>query len=406
MLAEQLTRESRVQSVVLLGSLARDEASAAAVDGRLELFSDIELLAVTDGRLSGAVRSKLTAELEATANAFGYRNRLFHVDILFREHARLSKLPPFVFTFELVANGRLVAGVPCLQDVTEVSLRNLDLKNTREILMKRLWALAEALPPEWVRGAPLLPIDQRALGVALHRQPLDVPTALLPLSGVLLPTYRERVKYWSDHPELPVRRALDHSVGDSSAYLGHCLAVRADARTPADPHRSHREALAFLDAALAHLVGVKPGEGVGEAIAERSSRLFNERPLVRGEWLGLARHATSLARRRGPSDAIRCALAPRKGLLVAALLELHFGLALGLGGDVDTARRHLESARGFIAPVAEAGVGGASSGSFADDWLATRATIGRVFWRTVRLGDAAAWRRMEVALGLTRGEAP
>src|SRR5262249_53563470 len=154
------------------------------VDGRLELFSDLELVVITAGRLPPTTREDLVGAGQRLASDFGYRSRRFHVDVLLRERSRLGALPPGIFTYELRTAGRTVWGRQLLGEVRPVSLANLDRANTREILVKRLWHLAEALPADWLRGQAPDEVASRDLGVALARQPLDLTTVLLPEVGV------------------------------------------------------------------------------------------------------------------------------------------------------------------------------------------------------------------------------
>jgi predicted nucleotidyltransferase len=286
-LAARCLADRAVVAVLLLGSAARGELVAATVDGRLELFGDIELFVVTDGRLPGPRRRLLAEELARIGADFGYRSPLFHVDVAVRERARLGSLPPRVFTYELRANARLLAGEDVRSEIRPVTLADLDRPNTREILMKRLWALAEAMPLAWLEGAALDELAWRSLGVALRRNPLDVTTVLLPEAGVLLPTYRARVDHWADHPELPFRPTLDEALGaDSGLYLRRCLADRAAASPPAPS--SYGDAIAAIEGALAWLLGCRPGEVV-DIVARRSRSPFGERPSTAGEILATAR---------------------------------------------------------------------------------------------------------------------
>ena len=396
-LANRIAAADGVISVVLLGSAARGELAMAEVDRRSELFSDLEFLAVTDGRLAGAHRRAITADAERSAEGFGYRSRLFHVDILYRERARLASLPPFIFTYELAANGRTLAGPDLRGEIRPVSLANLDRRNTHEILIKRLWAIAEALPAAWVRGQPLDALTARTLGVVLHRNPLDVTTALLPEVGALLPTYAKRVGYWQDHPDLPFRPSIDAALGhDSGVYLRHCLVERACAAPAADAVAAYRDAITSIVAALAWLEGERAA----------APGLFNERPVTRGEWLAFVRQVVRIAYRAGPLAAVRWACGRRKAALARGLIGLHVAQIDHLEGRGDAAEVRLARAAGALAPVA----GIVATGSparvgkslhalpFAERWLVARALAGRAFWRTVRLGDPDAWRRIARAI--------
>jgi hypothetical protein len=401
--ARHLMSDPAVLAVVLLGSVARGEAAFGEVGGRRELFSDLELLAVTSHRLPIARRSRLANQVEQMAAHFGNTNPLFHTEVLFRERSRLRAMPPFVFTYELASNGRTIAGQELRGEIRTVNLGNLDRRNTHEILMKRLWALAEALPTEWVGGQPLRPVQERALDIALGRQPLDLTTVLLPEVGILLPTYHERVACWLNSPAQPFRSAIDAALGrDSGVYLQTCLDARARGRLEPDLRSAYRDALAVLVAALGWLLGVSP-ESVPAATGSHSRALFHERPVTRGEWVALLRQTVALARQISPAWAWRWSRAPRKGKLAAGLIHLHWALIAHQSGDVDRAARALAEARAAVASSDSSGVTVPADADFVRQWLATRAVLGHLFWRTVRLGDPAARVRLDRAIGLPGG---
>jgi hypothetical protein len=391
-LAATLGAAPEVLSVAVLGSVARDEAVLATVGGRAELFSDIELLVVTAARLAPARRAALQARAGQTASAFGHRSRRFHLDLLFRERARLGHLPPFVFTYELAANGRTVFGRHLLSEVRAVTPASLDRANTHEILVKRLWHLAEDLPAAWIHGQPMGEMAARDLGVALWRHPLDIPTALLPESGVLLPTYARRVARWSTTPCPFGRDTVDAALGaDSAAWLAACLARRSAAAASPDPRLDHAQAMRGLAGALAALYGVIPSE-LGAALAGGRPGLLRERPLTRGEWWALARQLAHIARSAGAAEAGRWWAQPRKGRLGAGLLALHEALVAHGAGDAPRAAAQLRIAVAHGRAVGRAPwPGPAPEDDFAAAWLAARAVLGRAFWRVARLGEPAAW---------------
>ncbi len=399
-LVERLAAAPGVEAVILLGSAARGELAKARVDGRVELFSDLEFMAVTAGRLPARIRRDVYADVERIAAGFGHASPLFHVDVLFRERRRLGTLPPFIFTYELAATGRTVHGPDLRREIRRVGLANLDRRNTHEILMKRLWAIAEALPAAFVRGDPLDPLAARTLGVVLHRNPLDVTTVLLPEVGVLLPSYAARVHHWADHPELPFRTAIDAALRqDSGAYLEHCLAERALAAPAADAISAYRDALMLICTAQEWLeTGGTSGKPRG---------LFNERPVTPGEGLAMLRQIVRIAYSSGISAAARWAGGSRKAGLSAGLVSLHGALVLRQAGDEAGAQAALDHAVERLAPVACAPaphlLACAADTPFAARWMAVRALAGRAFWRTVRLGDPAAWARIVRTIGWEEG---
>ncbi len=391
-LATTLGARPGVLAVAVLGSVARGEEAGARIGGRRELFSDVELLAITAGRQPGARRAAAIRAAEALAATFGYRSVRFHVDVLFRDRRRLGSLPASIFTHELRAAGRTVWGHELLPAVRPVTLANLDRRNTHEILLKRLWHLAEALPASWVRGERLNELEARDLGTGLWRNPLDIPTALLPGAGILLPSYAARVERWQREPALGPRPALDRALGeDSGLWFGRCLANRRSALAAVDPGLEHERAVRGLTGALAWLAGVER-EGLGAALGARSRHIFREQPISPGEWLALARQLSAVARSEGGPAAARWGAGPRKGWLAQGLVALHQALTAGLAGDTATAEAALATAVRCGRAVGRSRLAGPGpSGPWPDAWLAARAVLARAFWRTYRLAAPNAW---------------
>lgn len=395
-LAQRLMAQPQALGVAIMGGAARYECAWGTVEGHDELFSDIELLLVTQRPLREVEQSALRADLDTLAASFGHANPRFHVDFLVRPHYRLRSLPPFVFTYELVANGRTLAGRPMLDRVRPVGLTNLDRQNTREILLKRLWALAEGLPSAWLRGQLL---DRRlalCLTANLARQPLDTTTVLLPEAGILRPTYRQRIECWRRIPDLPFREMVDRALGmDSALYLEQCLVRRSELEPLPDPTVEWERVVACLEASLAWLLAC-PREAVATFLPNQSRRLFHEWPVTLGQWRATVREALRLARSLGARRAGRWLAAPRKGILAAALLELHRAMIDHQERNAVLAERRLGRAACFAATLDDrTWLAPYDAGeSFVERWLSVRWILGRSFWRIVRLGEPAAWQRI------------
>ena len=423
-LAELLAGLPGVLAVVLMGSAARDELAACEIDGRLQLFSDLELMVVSEARLSAELRARALAAARGLAQRFAQASPLFHVDLLFRERGRLAALPPIVFTFELREAGRVLRGPNVLAEIPALDAQRLDQANTREILFKRLWALAEALPAAWLRGEPMDEIEARSLGVSLRRNPLDVPTALLPACGVLAAGYRQRGSIWRAHPELPCRPWLDRRLGsDSASFLDACLAERGACAAAADPASAHRGALLLLAAGLDWCLrdpsegkrAVTPGaldadalswtDALARDLPAGAERLFNNRPIARGEWLGLARQFVRISNSQGVAAGLGWLRRYRKGHLAAALLQLHRALLAQGEGRAAPARAALDAAveqAMLAAPDARAELAAfAAARDFPTAWLAARVVVARAFWRVIRLGDPGAWPGIAGRIGWT-----
>lgn len=425
-LVRLLAADPGVVAVRLLGSSARGEAVGAWVDGGWQRFSDIELLVVTARRLPWPRQAALRRRVRALADTWGQRSPLFHVDLLLRPRSRLADLPPFLFTYELREAGRTLYGPELREEIRPVDLAGLDRRNTREILFKRLWHLAEALPADWLRGRPLDDIQARGLAVNLARQPLDLPTALLPESGVLQAGYAAREAAWLAAAPPFATTLADWLGSEPASFLAACRERRSACEPSRDPFAEYRSAVAFLAGGLAWLVDREDPAGPSAALARPSTEdlggedrltdqldhlaarlpawsrhLFNEGAVTPGERLAAWRQGVRLAYSRGPAAARAWWRAPRKGHLAAGLLRLHAaglavlaGRAAETGGILAAARKDLAQAHGDWAPEAAP----ALPADPIEAWLAVRREAARAFWRVARLGAKGAWRDLEAHL--------
>ncbi len=380
-----------LHSLLLLGSAARDELSYCLhPDGRVEFFSDLEFLLVTDHRPTGEQRRawrQMAAEMEArVANP----NPLFHIDAAWRELRRLATLPPIIFTFEMKANARLLHGEDVRPLLPDVTAANLDRANTREILFKRLWAILLHLPHRFLRGHPS-ERERQVMGYLLCRNLLDIPTVLLPHEGVLLPSYRRRVAFLRE--QWPALRMAAAFPATFPARLEEALERRRTLDlAQVDLVQAYGEVIAALERALAFLLeegagGVPPGTRLAE-LPRWSARFFNERPRSRGEWYGRAKLLARLVRCAGGGAAWRWMGLAHKGELTLGLLAMHRAALAYLRGEVSeasAAREEAEARLRRLWPCAAL----PTEGSFVERWLALRWEWGS-FWRAfVRLGDLA-----------------
>lgn len=381
---ELLEAEARPRAILLVGSAARGELAYAEVNGRLEVFSDYELLVVTERRLPVQKRQRIAAQLAALEREFGQRNPLFHIDVLFRERRRLRTLPRIIFTHELKANAQVLRGEDVRLLLPEVTLANLDLRNANEILIKRLWAILLHTPRRLLRG-PLSRLEEMVWGYVLCRNALDLTTVLLPHCSVLLPSYGQRVEYLAGRYG---RLGLAPWFGEQfPTFLTACLHERQSLQFSEPLPIRYAKTINYLASALDYLLdqGVSGASSPQQLIAH-SHRLFNEWPISGGEWVNLARLAIYYARREGPLAAIRWLRTPKKGIATAGLLAAHWAL-LGhqAGRDDEAAEQLVESAR-LLTRIAVTPLP-PLEGDFTARWLLLRRAWGDFWQQYVRLGD-------------------
>jgi len=363
-----------VLSILLLGSAARGELAYAELDGRLEVFSDYEFLVVTGRRLPARERQRVAERLARLEREFGQRNPLFHIDVIFRERHRLRTLPRIIFTYELRANGQVLHGEDVRPLLPEVTLANLDLRNTNEILIKRLWAMLLHTPRRLLYG-PLTRLEEMVWGYVLCRNALDLTTVLLPHCGVLLPSYGERVKHLAEHYG---QLGLASRFGEEfPAFLTACLQERQSLHfSESLPYRYAK--------VINHIV-----------VALRLMCLFNEWPISRGEWANLARLSLQYAKAGGPLAAGRWLRSPKKGITATGLLAMHRALIAHQAGQNDEAAEQLALSTRLLERIAVAPLL-SLEGDFATRWLAQRRAWGE-FWREyVRFGDPKYRQRFDL----------
>lgn len=372
------------KSILLLGSAARGELSYHIDDqGQIEYFSDYEFLIVTTKSPDSDQRRALAVRLQALENQIDNPNPLFHVDAIIRNYARLHTLPPLIFTFEMKRNAQVRFGADVRSEIPEVTLKNLDYRNTNEILYKRLWAILLHLPKRFIVGG-LSQAERHVTGYILCRNVLDIATVLLPSEQVLLPTYQQRVTYLKDHYlDLSFHTMLGVEFPN---FIEICLHHRLNLTfSDMDMLDWYKSTIKYLQRALTHLL---PGNTKFEALPQHSRIMFNEWPISRGEWYNLSRVALHLFKSRGPKIAGQWLQKPKKGWLTIGLLAMHQSLISWLQGDAVTAQQQLEQAHIALNHLSLTVPTKPTSTDFPKQWLHLRHQWGSFWQAYIRLGDS------------------
>lgn len=383
-------------ALFLLGSAARNELSYIYnVDGLLELFSDLEFLAVTPTRPTLKQQQELQNFIASRERQFANPNPLFHIDLIARERTRLRSFPPIIFTYEMCQNARFLYGEDLHTEFPEVTLANLNLRNTREILYKRLWAMLLYLPKRFILQQ-MSKTEARVAGYVLCRNALDLTTVLLPHMGVLLPSYQKRVIYLQTHfSTLP---SLQQLGTDFPEFLQTCLKRRIDLDfSGMDLYAYYARVIAYLEKSF----HVLQSELVDlNTLPSYSPTLYNEWPISRGEWYNLARLTLQWTRKRGPHQALNWLRLPKKGWLTVGLFAMHNALLSWLFEDVYTAEQYLTQATDTLRSLHFTSIATPST-SFIDRWLIIRTAWGE-FWREyIRLGAVSYIQRFKYIMEWT-----
>lgn len=272
-------RRPEVHSAVLTGSTARGELAIERTAEGIELRSDVELYVVA----SDPARARLALEpdLRAIEAEVAGAWPAFHIDVACMTLQRFERLEPWIRNFELRANGKTVAGIDCLERAPVVGLDSLDWQELNEVALWRMLGTVARLPCAWLRGERALGLEERH---ALARCLLDATTWACPGFGVLLPSFRARVEWWSEPGSIPdpEARALP-----SAELLGACFAARSDSGALPDGEELFASVAATWDAIHRIVSGETPSAHRG---AGRGFRRVDGLRRARAAWRVLPRH--------------------------------------------------------------------------------------------------------------------
>lgn len=375
--------------IYLLGSTARGELSwLRQPTGKIELYSDYELAVITQHRPTSKKRHALQQKIRSLERQISNPNPLFHIDILLREQRRLAVMPRLIFTFEFKENGLLLYGEELRDALPDVTVTNLDILNTNEILYKRLWAILLHLPESFIMGHPTK-AAQRVAGYSFCRNALDLTTVFLPSEGYLLPTYRQRVNALNENATS--LNLLQYFDSDFPAFMQTCLNRRLDLDFLAtDLLPLYVKTIDALEHGLLLLLQ----DTNIDTLPQISRHIFNEHPISRGEWYNLMRLAFQKTRRYGPFAVIRWLRLPVKGWLSLGLLMMHKSLLCWLTDKGQDAQAYLieaEHALQTLSPNYKL----PEVGSFPEHWFALRRAWGDVWLQNILLGAKPAEDRIK-----------
>ncbi len=182
---------SRLDAIVLTGSLARDEATFARSARKYRVLGDAEFMVVLKkGRTlprAASIRS-LREEIEEDLLRQGI---LCKVDLSAVSPDYFRRLPPHIFSYELKHCGRVIWGVEdVLRSIPEITATDLSREDAARLLCNRLVELLECTP-EIFNGRDSISAKLHYKLVKLY---LDMAASLLAFLGCYAPTYRGRAE--------------------------------------------------------------------------------------------------------------------------------------------------------------------------------------------------------------------
>lgn len=128
-------------SVILLGSLSRGEATWLEKDGRPIMVSDIEFFTVYPEGFTGF--DEFTVFMDKTAGEVfaDQDSELFHIDNSFVCRQRLGTMERKLLTYDAKKLGKAVVGRNDIVLLPEITLKNINLWDIRDILTHRVFSV-------------------------------------------------------------------------------------------------------------------------------------------------------------------------------------------------------------------------------------------------------------------------
>jgi hypothetical protein len=304
--------ESKVQSVILSGSTSRGELSYQTINERIVLYSDYEFLVISKGSVD-PLESERLAKVYRTIEERHSTNYLFHIDFSYIDVRRLRSLPPHLKHYETKENGITIYGRDMLHLVPDITLKNLDFKDLNEILIWRLWAILLYLPNELVRSGSVDDEQESMYMYVLYRNLLDLTTWILPLKGVLLPSFRKRHAWLESN----FSTLQDNQVVDKRflSLMNECMIGKFELRFNRPLVDLYTTTIEYFVRAKQHLLNVNHtvdynNVGSGSTIEKRSSRFFHDYHYRRKgyEILFLLNNFRNMGIRQGIRWVLMCAI--------------------------------------------------------------------------------------------------
>ena len=368
----------RLRSVVVTGSLAREEATFLADLSALRLLGDAEFLLIFEDD------AELPTEQDVRDLCHGIEENLraqhhvvAHIALSAGKSRYLSALEPHIFAFELRECGQVVWGDRgVLALIPSFRASDIPLEDAWRLLANRIVEHLEVVAKSG--GRRDVSRETRYRSVKLY---LDMATSLLIFAGAYAPTYRRRAEL------LDQLARREQSAGswpfalcDFADRVAHSTRLKLGPIGPGSTSASidgdagamldWREAVAYARRLwcweLARLTGVDPDLG-DRALMRRWMRSQPLQTRVRG-WLYVARRSgwwrswpawyrwTELVRRGSP-----------RYLVYASAAELLFALSESLGSNDGPGSVSVDGLTELV-PVRRAS--GASGGSTAWEGLA------------------------------------
>lgn len=210
-----------ILSIMALGSLPRGELTYKPVNGKLFIFSDIDLLVIRKDRIRIEEETAVRKTLKDLKEEFQPGNPLFDITVEFLTLQDFKQLPFKVRFYELKESGDILFGQDLRYLIPKFDMSSLNIKDTNNIIIRRLFSILLYFPKALFEGKKP-DLAQSAFKYIIARNALDIATVLLFSKGIFLPTYRRRVEYIISKPD----DFINDFGPDFPDFLTGCLRIK------------------------------------------------------------------------------------------------------------------------------------------------------------------------------------
>lgn len=324
----------KVKSVILTGSTARGELSYRITDGNISLFSDYEFIVIARDSVNTSDYNCLKQRYSELQNNISVKNPLFHIDFSYISLNKLKKMQTKLWTYETKINGITVYGEDVKRYIPEVNLDNIDYNELNEILLWRLWALLLYLPPKWLMVDSCDEESETFYKYALCRNALDLTTWLLPLEGVLIPSFTGRVGHiHSNYESLQSHRIFGY---DFPSFLDECLEGKLRINFHSTIDDLYEKTINYFlkaDEFLLYKNNISNNNEMFWQIEKNSSKLFTDLRFKRQAYDILL--AIKSIKESGLRRSLRWLFYQKYGRVLHLLYRMHLSFLAHLKGDVE-----------------------------------------------------------------------
>lgn len=201
-------------SIILLGSLSREEASWFNDNGCFCLLSDIEFFVVHPCSIKNFEILEKTAK-EAEREIFATESKLFHIDYGYVSIDSMKNMERKLLIFDAIQMGKIVVGDNVLENFPKTTIDNINYEDIKDILIHRTFsALYYGKDLKYTKR-----IEEYRYNIA--KNTLDLMTVVLALNGILVSGFGNKL-------QLIMQQNLPDHIKE---YFSYCLDVKLGKNT-------------------------------------------------------------------------------------------------------------------------------------------------------------------------------